>query len=86
MYELYRLALVQHYEATQGRHDADIKIQLKDCQDKSRAKVETQLRVLRAQNDKFVCVINLYHTMVVRPPVLRWNIPQSLMKFYQVKT
>ena len=62
MYELYRSALVQHFEIMQEISDSDIKIHFKDCSDKSRANVETHLRVLLAPSNNLKCSINMYHT------------------------
>ena len=62
MYELYRSALVQHFEIMQENSDSDIKIHFKDCSDKSGANVESQLRVLLASSNNLKYSVNMYHT------------------------
>ena len=62
MYELYRSALVEHFESLQNAPESGLTIQFKDCSDKSGAIVESQLRVLQTPSAKLKYSINLYHT------------------------
>ena len=62
MYELYRTALVQHFESLKDNAQTNIKITYKDCSDKSGATVESQLRIYPKDSKKLKFVINMYHT------------------------
>ncbi|MEW8546327.1 MAG: hypothetical protein AB2693_22650 [Candidatus Thiodiazotropha sp.] len=62
MYELYREALVKHFETIMDETDACIRVRYKDCLDNSGATVESQLKVYQSSTDKLKYSINLYHT------------------------
>lgn len=62
MYELYRNALVEHFETMKNETQKNIKIEYKDCSDKSGATVESQIRIFQKNGKKLKFTINMYHT------------------------
>ena len=62
MYELYRMALIAHFESRENAAAANIKVQCNDIFDKSGAKVESQIKILKSPDNDLKYTINLYHT------------------------
>ena len=62
MYELYRMALVAHFESLENTATASIKVLCNDIFDKSGAKVESQIKILQSPDNDLKYTINLYHS------------------------
>ena len=62
MYKLYPMAFVAHFESRENMAAANIKVQCNDIFDKSGAKVESQIKILKSQDNDLKYTINLYHT------------------------
>ena len=62
MYELYRDALVQHFECLQEDTDRKFKATCKDCTDSTGPVVESLLKIHVKNSNRLKYSINLYHT------------------------
>ena len=62
MYELYRTALLDHFETLQNHKATDMKIEYKDITDNADSCVETVIRVFDTAHISLKYTVNLYHT------------------------